>query len=120
MNAKDFVKQQREKVTASQITNYAIDYFNRNGAHVWRQNNIAVKGRTFNGKKGISDIIGISVKGLFIACEVKKPGDSFKESQHKFLSQVHYLGGFAYVAYVNATAEIVIADYIQVKHVKVF
>lgn len=39
----------------------------------WRQNNIAVKGRTFHGKKGISDVIALEPNGPAWFIEVKNP-----------------------------------------------
>lgn len=59
-------------------------------------------GQTFffaHSEKGISDIIGCSKEGRFIAIEVKKPGGKPSEEQLEFLEGVRQCGGIAILAY---------------------
>lgn len=52
-----------------------------------------------HGDKGISDIIGCSPQGRFIAIEVKKPEGKVSEEQLDFIERVNRIGGTAFVAY---------------------
>lgn len=68
----------------------------------WINNNLAVRGRKFIGRKGVGDIIGFVRKdspyhepGTMAACEVKKIGDTFKPDQIEFLTNLHNNGGIA-------------------------
>jgi hypothetical protein len=82
--------------TASELTKLMLDYLKDNGNEVWRNNNLAVRGRSFIGKKGVPDIIGYSKKyGSFVACEVKAIGDKISSDQLLFLNQLAYTGGLA-------------------------
>lgn len=87
-----------KEYTASEITNHALKLLSGYGHIVWRNNNLAVKGRKFIGKKGASDILGISKDGRFIACEVKKIGDVYSDEQIAFLTEVWEKGGISLVA----------------------
>jgi hypothetical protein len=74
---------------------------------VWRQNNIAVRKRQFIGRLGVSDIIGISGIGTFVACEVKTLNDRLSSDQIKFLNDVKTAGGIALIAHqVGNTVEL--------------
>jgi hypothetical protein len=80
--------------TASDLTKMMLDYLNGRGMEVWRNNNLAVKGRSFIGKKGVPDIIGYDKKhGQFVACEIKKLGDRISPEQFTFLTQLGLAGG---------------------------
>jgi hypothetical protein len=80
--------------TASDLTKMMLDYLNGRGMEVWRNNNLAVKGRAFIGKKGVPDIIGYDKKyGQFVACEIKKLGDRISPEQLTFLSMLGIAGG---------------------------
>ena len=82
--------------TASELTKMMLDYLRDNGNDVWRNNNLAVRGRTFIGRKGVPDIIGYSKKyGTFVACEVKAIGDKISSEQLMFLNDLAYSGGIA-------------------------
>lgn len=82
--------------TAAELTKMMMDYFKANGNDVWRNNNLAVKGRAFIGRKGVPDIIGYSRKqGTFIACEVKAIGDRLSPEQMVFLEQLGTVGGIS-------------------------
>jgi VRR-NUC domain len=84
--------------TAAELTKMMIDYLKDRGNDVWRNNNLAVKGRTFIGRKGVPDIIGFSKKyGQFIACEVKAIGDRPSVYQMEFLTNLGMCGGIAMI-----------------------
>lgn len=52
-----------------------------------------------NGDRGISDIIGCTPHGRFLAIEVKKPGGRVSDDQRGFLEQVRASGGIGFVAF---------------------
>ncbi len=58
-----------ENETATAIETFLI----ARGWIAWRQNNLAVKGRKFRGKKGISDVIALQPNGPAWFIEVKNP-----------------------------------------------
>ena len=85
-------------MTASDLTKMMIDYLKTRGNDVWRNNNLAVKGRSFIGRKGVPDVIGYSKKyGQFIACEVKAIGDRVSPEQMSFLTNLSIAGGVAMI-----------------------
>ena len=85
-------------MTASDLTKMMIDYLKGRGNDVWRNNNLAVKGRSFIGRKGVPDVIGYSKKyGQFIACEVKAIGDRVSPDQMSFLTNLAIAGGVAMI-----------------------
>ena len=66
----------------------------------WRQNNLAVKGRTFIGMKGIPDIIVIyPPDGRFIGIECKKKGNKQTSDQEIFQLRLESSGGIYILAY---------------------
>ena len=80
--------------TASELTKMMIDYLSERGMEIWRNNNLAVKGRAFIGRKGVPDIIGYDRKhGQFVGCEIKKLGDRISPEQFTFLTQLGLAGG---------------------------
>ena len=88
-----------KEYTASELTAIALYDLKRLGHTVWRNNNLAVKGRAFIGKKGVADVIGISNKGLHVECEVKKNGDRFSNDQIDHLNMITKNGGLTYVCH---------------------
>lgn len=87
----------------NELTKAAINLFTMKGYKVWRQNNAAVwdekhkayrKGSVM---KGVSDIIGYSPTGQFVACEIKTGKDKLSPYQTNFLKEVAHAGGAAYV-----------------------
>lgn len=85
-------------MTASDLTKMMLDYLKERGNDVWRNNNLAVKGRSFIGRKGVPDIIGYSKKyGQFIGCEVKAIGDRVSPEQMSFLMNLAMAGGIAMI-----------------------
>jgi len=67
------------------------------GCTVWRQNNLAVRGRKFIGKKGMPDIIGYSESGHAVYCEVKTINDKISEHQIDFLTDAMYSDCLAFI-----------------------
>lgn len=69
---------------------------------LWRQNNTAIPGRSFIGRKGIGDYTGYdTVTGKRIEIEVKKWGDRINDDQAIFLSGIEKSGGHAFIAIQN-------------------
>lgn len=64
----------------------------------WRNNQIHVKGRKFNGRKGLSDVTGLALTGLFIAIECKKPGGVASKEQLEYIDMVNSRHGFGFVS----------------------
>lgn len=88
----------RDEYTAGEITKAIIREAEVLGFDCWRQNNLAVKGRKFIGRKGVFDVIGIHKQsGIFFAAETKTKGDRLSEEQKKFLKLINESGGIAVV-----------------------
>ncbi len=88
--------------TAGEISEKAGILLHYRGCDTWRQNNLAVRGRAFTGRHGVSDRIGKNLKtGVFVACEVKTIGDRLSEDQKVFLGGIKKAGGEAYIATQN-------------------
>lgn len=87
------------ELTASEITESALLELSARGCEAWRQNNIAVRGRTFTGKKGLPDITGyVKSTGVSVYCETKKIGDSIKPEQVDFLTKAYKSGCVVLIA----------------------
>ena len=90
------------------LCNSIVEFLNYNGHYVWRQNAGMVeavnkygqKHRIQIGRKGVSDIIGVSKSGTFIAIEVKLPERrrSVTAFQAMFLDDIRKHGGISGVA----------------------
>lgn len=103
-------------LTKGEITKSAVTELKLRGANVWMQNNLAVPGRKFIGRKGVSDIIGfVSKTGLFLACEVKTIGDTFKDDQIVFMNEVKKAGGIALIA-TQEFNHVVLKDWDPLEH----
>ncbi len=77
----------------------ALQWLRLNGCEVWRQNQGRKKGYIrFADVDGISDIIGLTNKGRFIAVECKKVGKNPTDDQIDFLRKIKNKGGIAIVA----------------------
>lgn len=59
----------------------------------------------FTDTPGVSDLIGLLPDGLFLAIELKRPGERPTEHQRKFLDAVSGSGGLAFVAHSVADVE---------------
>lgn len=83
-------------ISANDLTKLMMDFLKGRGHDVWRNNNLAVKGRAFIGRKGVPDIIGYcKADGRFVACEVKAIGDRMSPDQMLLLEQLATAGGIA-------------------------
>lgn len=87
-----------KELSKAHIRASAITELTWRGHTVWIQNNLAVKGRRFIGRRGVSDVIGISKDGRWVACEVKTLNDTISDDQITFLNDVKKAGGLAYTA----------------------
>lgn len=87
-----------KELTKGEIRESAIKELTWRGNTVWIQNNLAVKGRKFIGRRGVADIIGISKDGRWVAAEVKTLNDTLSPDQIDFLNDVKSAGGLAYLA----------------------
>ena len=82
----------------------------------WPQNNLAVRGRKFIGRKGVADVIGYSREnGRIVMCEIKTVNDTFSKEQIDLLTDLHKCGGFALVA-LQEGVKIVVKPFVQVKY----
>jgi hypothetical protein len=110
-------KQRPTKVlTKGEITKSALTELKLRGANCWAQNNLAVRGRKFIGRYGMSDIIGfVSKTGLFLACEVKTINDIFSDDQIVFMNEVKKAGGIALIA-TQEFNQVVLKDWDPLEH----
>src|SRR5262245_16172162 len=99
----------------SDVLAACLQYLRWKGIYCWRQNQGAIplrngSFRRFVGLKGVSDILGILPQtavldgrevtfGVFLAVEVKQPGERPRPEQAEFLRRVEELGGVAIVAH---------------------
>lgn len=88
-----------KELTKAHIRQSALKELEWRGIDAWRQNNIAVRRRTFIGRYGVSDIMGFCKRtGRIVAVEVKTVNDRLSDDQIDFLNDVKTAGGLAYVA----------------------
>src|SRR5688572_13737238 len=85
-------------LTKATIRASAIKELAWRGYDVWINNNIAVRGRKFIGRRGVSDIIGITKDGRWVVTEVKTLNDVLSDDQIIFLNDIKKAGGEAYIA----------------------
>ena len=82
--------------SASELTKMMLEFLKNGGNEVWRNNNLAVRGRAFIGRKGVPDIIGYNKKyGYFVCCEIKAIADRLSADQIVFLEELSMAGGTA-------------------------
>lgn len=89
---------QIRELTKATIRASAIKELTWRGYTVWIQNNLAVRKRKFIGRLGVSDVIGITKDGRWVACEIKTLNDRLSNDQILFLNDVKKAGGEAYLA----------------------
>jgi hypothetical protein len=87
-----------KELTKAYIRASAIKELTWRGYDVWIQNNIAVKGRKFIGRKGVPDIIGLTKDARWVVAEVKTLNDTLLPDQITFLNDIKKAGGEAYIA----------------------
>jgi hypothetical protein len=85
-------------LTKAHIRAKAIKELTWRGYDVWINNNLAVKGRKFIGRRGVPDIIGITKDGRWVVAEVKTLNDTLSPDQILFLNDIKKAGGEAYLA----------------------
>lgn len=85
-------------LTKAAIRESALKELRWRGYTVWIQNNLAVRGRKFIGRKGVSDIMGFTYHGQVVAVEVKTVNDVLSDDQIQFLNEVKKAGGVALIA----------------------
>lgn len=96
-------------LTKGEIRESALKELSYKGCEVWRQNNIAVKGRKFIGRKGVADIMGFDKKtGRVVACEIKTVNDRLSDDQKEFLNDVKKANGIALIAKQSDSGAVVL------------
>lgn len=99
-------------LTKGEITKSAIEILEQRGIDCWMQNNLAVKGRKFIGRKGIADIIGFHKQtGVFVGCEVKTVNDKLSDGQIVFLTLLSIAGGIALIARQSEHGQVILETY---------
>jgi hypothetical protein len=94
------------------ITKRALLELDLKDYEVWRSNNIAVRGRTFIGRKGVSDIIGFCRKtSSFVLCEVKGDGDRLKPEQVELLDAAKKAGCIVLIATLDDKGKFTLKPY---------
>jgi hypothetical protein len=100
----------RLKAKEIDVVRVCLDWLALHRIMAWRCNNTGIYDptrkvfRTFQGLKGVSDILGILPRtvdvggrkvifGSFLAVEVKKPGETLREEQTIFLDGIRQRGG---------------------------
>lgn len=86
-------------MTSNQITKHVIEELTWKGFHVWRQNQVPVRGRGFIGQKGLPDVVGFCKKsGKALYAEIKGEGDSLSEVQIEFMTKAKEAGCIVMIA----------------------
>lgn len=89
------------KIKKSDFTNFltakTISYLEFLGCSVWRENNIAAPKRRFVGKKGKSDIAGVTKNGIGLYVEIKTPGDRMSKDQKEFQRMILKTGALYFI-----------------------
>jgi hypothetical protein len=89
-------------IKEQQIQKACLEYLNYKGHFVWKQNNTGIlkpDGKYIpSGLKGVSDILGISKDGKFLAIEIKSEKGILSNYQEIFLKEIKNRGGIALVA----------------------
>lgn len=102
------------EMTASHITQVALSLLKLQRITAWRQNNLTVRRRAGIVKKGVGDILGYTTNGhaRFVACEVKKIGDTLSKEQIAFLTDLANSGGYVLVA-TQVGSEVRLIDFME-------
>lgn len=93
------------------IRRQALQELTLKGHTVWINNNIAIPGRKFIGRKGVADIIGIDSRAKWIACEVKTVRDKLSEEQKEFLTEIKERGGTSLLAVQNDRGHVELIEF---------
>lgn len=96
---KDWGTNKKIELSKSVITRDALMELSFRGCFVWRNNNIAIRGRKFIGERGVPDITGFHKKtGVAVYCEVKTINDRFSMDQIIFMNRAKLAGCHCLVA----------------------
>jgi hypothetical protein len=99
-------------MTTAEITKAAIIELNLRNVESWRQNNIRVPGRNFQGKKGVPDVLGFNRStGVLCMCEVKNKGDKLSQDQIDLLNLGFKAGCITLIATVDKEGKFILKDY---------
>lgn len=108
---RNMIKKNILGVTEQAIQKGIIDYLKIKKYVVFKHRNVGIYKKATgsyiplpDGEKGISDIIGCSPEGRFIAIEVKKPDGKPTQNQIDFIDKIKASGGIAFFAYSLAEA----------------
>lgn len=93
------------------IRKHALIELTLKGHTVWINNNIAIPGRKFIGRKGVSDIVGIDKNGKWTACEIKTVNDKLSEEQIEFLTEIKKRGGTSLLAVQNKNGFVELVEF---------
>lgn len=105
-------------MTTNEITKSALEELTLKGFECWRSNNIAVRGRIFIGRKGVSDILGFQIRpatGIMMLCEVKGGGDTLSKEQIELLNTAKKAGAFCFIATVDKNGKYLLKEYQIIK-----
>jgi hypothetical protein len=86
-------------MNSNELTKWAIMMLEKDGCTVWRNNNLAVRGRKFIGRKGVPDIIGYDQYGKSVWCEVKAGQDKLSVEQVEFMDEASKAGCKCYIVW---------------------
>lgn len=99
-------KKKRLEPLEKDIQSAILKFLQLHRVFAWRQNSGAMTG-SYKGKSrfvrftsitGVSDIIGMTHNGRFIAIEVKRKNGKLRPEQEQFIDKVNQNGGLAFVA----------------------
>lgn len=96
-------KPKRVLASESDIQYVILVYLKSKGIEAWRNNNAGVYNRArdcyvFNGKRGVSDILGILQDGRFLAIECKTAVGKLTTEQKAFIKTINDNNGVAFCA----------------------
>lgn len=96
-------KPKRVLASESDIQYTILVYLKSRGIEAWRNNNVGVYNRArdtyvFNGRRGVSDILGILPDGRFLAIECKTEKGQLTHDQYLFLTMINDNNGLAFCA----------------------
>lgn len=96
-------------LTKSELTDFALKILTLRNCEVWRQNNLAVRGRKFIGRRGLPDIQGYHKHtGVAVYCEVKTHNDRLSDDQIAFMNNAAKAGCICIMAVdVKGQAEVI-------------
>ena len=102
--------------TETALVRACLDLLTFCGVLCWRNNTTGVydparkRFRTFQGRKGVSDILGVLPRGKFLAVECKVGKNKLSPEQELFLGDVERYGGIGLVVYELGDLESFLRD----------